>query len=70
MRKIVANCLTVLVPLGGIVAAGCTELTEAPYNEITEANFSPTEADLAALIGPVYTPQRGIWMSWYGMVDW
>ena len=26
--------------------------------------------DLVALIGPVYLPQRAIWMSWYGMVDW
>lgn len=51
-------------------ATACTDLTEVPYTEITEANFNPTDADLAAMIAPVYTPQRGIWMSWYGMVDW
>jgi len=51
-------------------AAACTDLTEVPYTEITEDNFNPTPADLAAMVGPVYTPLRSTWMSWYGMVDW
>ena len=51
-------------------AAACTDLTEVPYTEITEDNFNPTPNDLAAMVGPAYTPLRGIWMSWYGMVDW
>lgn len=59
----------------GVAAAvaavpGCTDLTESPYTEITEANFKPSEGDLAAMIAPVYTPLRSVWMSWYGMVDW
>ncbi len=49
--------------------ASCTDLTESVYTEITDANFNPTAGDLVALIGPVYLPQRAIWMSWYGMVD-
>ena len=56
----------------GLVALGsvtCTDLTETPYTEVTEANFHPTATDLAALIAPAYTPLRTMWMSWYGMVD-
>jgi hypothetical protein len=52
-----------------LAGAGCKDLTETPFTEVTEANFKPTAADLAALIAPAYTPLRGIWMSWYGMVD-
>ena len=42
-----------------VVAAGavsCTDLTETPYTEVTQANFNPTATDLAALIAPAYTP--------------
>jgi starch-binding outer membrane protein, SusD/RagB family len=67
MRKTLARYLPVLALLGG---AACTDLMEAPYTEITEANFKPTADDLVRLIAPVYTVQRNIWMSWYGMVDW
>jgi starch-binding outer membrane protein, SusD/RagB family len=52
-----------------LVGSSCTDMTETPFTEITEANFKPTASDLAAMIAPVYTPQRAIWMSWYGMVD-
>src|SRR4051812_1170256 len=58
-----------VVVLAGAGAISCTDLTETPYTEVTEANFKPTAADLAALMAPAYTPLRGIWMSWYGMVD-
>jgi starch-binding outer membrane protein, SusD/RagB family len=59
------------IMLGALLGTvGCTDLTETPYEEITEANFNPTAADVAALMGPVYTPNRAIWMSWYGWVDW
>ena len=58
-----------LALIAALVSVSCTDLTEVPYTEITEANFNPTAADLAALIGPVYSPARAIWMSWYGMVD-
>lgn len=54
------------VTLGG---AGCTDLSETPYTEITEANFRPSSNDLAALVGAAYVPLRGIYMGWYGMVD-
>ena len=70
MRHLLAKYRPVLALLGVVAAAGCTDLTEVPYTEITEANFDPKPGDLAAMIAPAYTPMRGIWMSWYGMVDW
>ena len=58
-----------LMLVASLALVSCMDATEVPTTEITEANFKPTAADLAALIGPVYLPQRAIWMSWYGMVD-
>jgi len=49
--------------------ASCRDLTETPFTEVTQQNFNPTAADLASLMAPAYTPLRGIYMSWYGMVD-
>src|SRR5690606_2892243 len=70
MRPMWTKRLAALAFLGAIVAApACTDLTETPYAEITEANFNPTEKDLASLMAPAYTPLRQIWMSWYGMID-
>jgi hypothetical protein len=67
MKRLFVKCLAGLAVLG---ALGCTDLTEVPFTEITEANFNPTANDIPNLIGPVYTPQRAIWMSWYGWIDW
>ena len=70
MRHIISKLSVALVAGAvGFASLSCTDLTEVPYTEVTEANFNPTAADLAALIGPAYTPLRGMWMSWYGMVD-
>ncbi|HEY8484643.1 MAG TPA: hypothetical protein VIL13_08540 [Longimicrobiales bacterium] len=62
--------LSALALFAALSSAACTDLTEVPYTEITEANFKPTAGDLAAMIAPAYTPMRNIWMGWYGMVDW
>jgi starch-binding outer membrane protein, SusD/RagB family len=70
MKLTIQKCSTVLAVVGVMVGGmSCTDLTETPYTEVTEANFNPTAADIAALIGPAYTPLRNMWMSWYGMVD-
>lgn len=69
MRQVLAKWTTAIALLATTLS-GCTDLTEAPYNQITEANFQPTASDIASLIAPVYTPLRASWMSWYGMVDW
>lgn len=62
---------TVALALGGAMVGpvACTDLSENPFTEITEANFNPTEADLAALMAPAYTPLRPMWMSWHGALD-
>lgn len=61
------SLLVVLVTVLGVVA--CTDLSEHPTTEITEANFDPTAADLAALMAPAYTELRAVWMTWYGNLD-
>ena len=70
MRHTIVKLSSILaaatVALGGM---SCTNLTETPFNEVTQANFNPTAADLAALIAPAYTPLRNVFMGWYGMVD-
>jgi starch-binding outer membrane protein, SusD/RagB family len=69
MRNIISK-LSVTLALSAVVGVNsCTNLTESPYDQVTQANFKPTAADLAALIAPAYTPLRVAFMSWYGMVD-
>src|SRR5688572_17271143 len=70
MRHFGTKYLPVVALATMLGSTACTDLTETPFTEITEANFQPTEGDLAAMIAPAYTPMRAIWMSWYGMVDW
>lgn len=52
-----------------LATASCTDLTEVPYDQITEENFKPTEADIGSLLAPAYTPLRSVWMGWYGNLD-
>ena len=59
--KLPAGLAVAVVALGN---SSCTNLTETPYNEVTQQNFKPTTADLAALIAPAYTPLRKVWMGW------
>ena len=62
--------LSAVLAVGALVASSsCTDLTETPYTEVTQANFNPTAADLAALMAPAYTPLRTVWMGWYGNLD-
>jgi SusD family. len=70
MRNILSKLSTVIAA-GAVLCVGtsCTDLTETPYTEITQANFHPTAADLAALMAPAYTPLRTVWMGWYGNLD-
>ncbi|MGH7500484.1 MAG: RagB/SusD family nutrient uptake outer membrane protein [Longimicrobiales bacterium] len=60
--------LFVLGPLA-FGALSCTDLTEVPYEEITEENFNPTGDDIGSLLAPAYTPLRQVWMGWYGNLD-
>ena len=66
----VSTCLTaaaLAVAMAGTLS--CTDLTEVPFNEVTEANFNPTADDVAALMASAYTPLRTVFMGWYGFVD-
>lgn len=67
ISKLTAALAAAAVALGG---AGCTDLSESPYTEITEANFNPTARDVASLIGTAYIPLRAAYMGWYGLVDY
>jgi hypothetical protein len=70
MNHKVTRYLTGLLGAGmALGIGGCTDLTEAPYTEVTEANFHPTASDIGSLVAPAYTPLRGVWMDWYGMLD-
>jgi hypothetical protein len=66
------NAMAALLLAGTfLLAAGaCTDLTEVVYDQITEENFAPTEADLGSLLAPVYDQGLDdLFMGWYGMVD-
>lgn len=69
MRNLLSKLSAVFVVGALVGASSCTDLTETPYTEITQANFNPTAADLAALMAPAYTPLRNVWMGWYGNLD-
>lgn len=69
MTRIFRKGLPALLTAGLVTFGACTDLTETPYTEITEANFNPTASDLAALMAPAYTPLRDVWMGWYGNID-
>lgn len=70
MKYVLSKYLTAVAVVGAIFTnASCTDLSENPVTEITEADFNPTDADLAALVGGVYEDMRGWYMSWYGYVD-
>src|SRR5678816_158474 len=70
MRPLISKlAVTVVAGVALLGNASCTNLSETPFTEVTQANFKPTAADLAALIAPTYTPLRSVFMSWYGMVD-
>ncbi|MBX6332424.1 MAG: RagB/SusD family nutrient uptake outer membrane protein [Gemmatimonadaceae bacterium] len=70
MRHRYARCRSALFALGlAVVVASCTNLTESPFTEVTDQNFKPTGKDMASLIAPAYTPLRGVWMDWYGNLD-
>ena len=66
ISRLAVSLAVTAVAIGG---ASCTDLSEHPYTEVTEANFNPTAADLASLVGPAYIPLRAVYMGWYGMVD-
>ena len=48
---------------------GCTKLDETVYDRVLAEEFTPTEKDIPAIIGPVYTVMRQMHASWHGNFD-
>jgi starch-binding outer membrane protein, SusD/RagB family len=60
-----------MLVLAGTVfgVAACTDLSEDPLTEVTDAHFNPTEDELGNLMAPVYTPLQSLWKGWHGNLD-
>lgn len=70
IRYTLQSALTVVVVAALMVS--CTDLSENPSAEITEANFEPTKNDIPNLVAPVYSPLRSFSTCCYpyiGMQD-
>ncbi|MDR3188447.1 MAG: RagB/SusD family nutrient uptake outer membrane protein [Prevotellaceae bacterium] len=50
-------------------AFACTDLTETPYDVITEDNIEFTDQDIDNMSGKVYQSLRGIYWNWNGYFD-
>lgn len=60
-----------LVLFGGMIlgtGVSCTDLSENPTAEITQANFNPSEKDIPNLVAPVYTPLRSFMACCYSYI--
>lgn len=68
MRFLSRYTLPVLVLGASLLFTSCNDLSTSPSDQVTEANFNPTQRDVANLIAPVYTELR-YWFGWYGYVD-
>jgi hypothetical protein len=69
LRNCAAGLLGCGLLVGVLSTTSCTDLTEHPYQQVTQANFHPTAQDIGSLIAPVYTPLMNMWMGWYGNID-
>lgn len=72
MRYLIRTISLFLLAGVAAVSVSCTDLSENPSSEITQANFSPTTKDIPNLVAPVYTPLRSFMAccySYIGMQD-
>jgi hypothetical protein len=69
MRHPIGRTAAILFGTVLLATVACTDLTEVPFDEVTEENFRPTGDDIGALLAPAYVPVREIWMMWYGNLD-
>lgn len=53
----------------GAMISGCQKLDEEVFSEVISEDFIPTEADLTAIMAPVYTVMRPMFAGWYGNFD-
>jgi hypothetical protein len=52
-----------------LVISACTNLDEEVYDKMIAEEFTPTESDVFAMIGPAYTGLRGLIFGWCGYFD-
>ena len=52
-----------------LLVSGCTKLDETVYSEVLAKDFVPTEKDIPAIVGPVYSVMRPMMMGWQGYFD-
>ncbi|MBN1416993.1 MAG: RagB/SusD family nutrient uptake outer membrane protein [Bacteroidales bacterium] len=52
-----------------LVISACTNLDEEVYDRIIAEEFTPTESDAFAMIGPAYTELRTLLFGWHGYFD-
>lgn len=68
MRYLIRSLSFLLLAGTVIFTVSCTDLSENPYSEITQANFNPTTKDIPNLVAPVYTPLRSFMACCYSYV--
>lgn len=69
MNTKITTYITCFVVTFGLLLAGCQKLDEEVYSEVISEDFIPTEADLTAIMAPVYTVMRPMYAGWYGNFD-
>ncbi len=69
MKKIFKIYITLILALAIAVLNSCTKLNEKVYSEVLQKDFIPTEGDIPALIGPVYSVMRPMMADWQGYFD-
>src|SRR5450759_1869787 len=61
--------ISVLLSSAIILICGCTKLNEKVYSEVLAKDFIPTQNDIPAILGPVYSVMRPMMMDWQGYFD-
>jgi hypothetical protein len=72
MRYLPRATSTLLLVGAVVLTMSCTDLSEDPSSEITQANFDPSTEDIPNLVAPVYQPLRGFMaccFSYIGLQD-
>lgn len=61
--------ISVLFAVAILIVSGCTKLDEKVYSEVLAKDFVPTQNDIPAIVGPVYSVMRPMMMDWQGYFD-
>lgn len=67
MKKIINNNIVKFTLILALSIVSCTDLEDRNYNTIVADEFTPTEDDVAALVGSGYTAWRETLLLWNGV---